>query len=363
MAKTLKAVLIASPLIVAAVAGARAHDIRQMGDGKYSNGPKPGYLYSCQTRFSANAPGSSAGPWIKGKTYDTDAKPTVDGSVSWPNAKISVTREGDTHVVRANNLPTHPTGNFPVSPSDDAFRYDRNPNAIRPQNILLRLPAEPQVAAKPSCVPMGMVGFTLTNGALFNAVDARGRDAPAYELMDKCGGHPQRNGQYHYHDFAPCLPHGRDKTGHSQLIGYALDGFGVYGAYEANGKKMTNADLDGCHGHVGPVLWDGEVRVMYHYHMNDEYPYSIGCFRGKPVSARIAGSGGQPPQGQPPQGQPPRGSAGSDPIVAIAREFGVDADRLRRAVGAPPPDIRRASRELGISERTLREAFDRYRPG
>jgi hypothetical protein len=32
-------------------------------------------------------------------------------------------------------------------------------------------------------------------------------------------------------------------------------------------------------------MWDGEERVMYHYHMTFKYPFSIGCFRGTPVSA------------------------------------------------------------------------------
>ena len=192
---------------------------------RYPPSPKNGYLYACQTRF-APVP-SVTGPWIHGDTYDADEKPTIAGEVDWPNASISVTLEGDTHVVRANNLPTHPTGVFPVSPSDPAYRYDRNPNSIREQDILLRLPANPKTAAQPSCVPMGMVGFTLVGGAIYNAIDAGGNDAPAHEIQDKCDGHPQRAGQYHYHSLSPCMPSGRDASGGSELIGYALDGFGI----------------------------------------------------------------------------------------------------------------------------------------
>jgi YHYH protein len=266
------------------ISGASAHDIRELGDGKYSSTPKAGYLLSCQTHFDPNAPGGPGGPWIKGDTYDASEKPTIAGDVMWPNAEVSISVEGDTRVVRANNLPTHPTGVYPVSPSDPAYRYARNPNSITEQNILLRLPANPEVASQASCVPMGMVGFTLVGGAIFNAIDARGRDAAAHEVLDKCGGHPQQDGQYHYHDFAACLPHGRDASGGSELIGYALDGFGIYGPYDASGKELTNADLDACHGRVGPVMWDGKLVSMYHYVMTDEYPYSIGCFKGTPVS-------------------------------------------------------------------------------
>ncbi len=363
-----KAALLISPALIASlgITSASAHDIRQMGDGKYSSSPKAGYLFSCQTQFSANAPGApGAGPWISGDSYDLDDKPTVEGSVMWPNAEITVTREGDLRIVRANNLPTHPTGVFPIARNDDAFQYDRNPNAIREQNILLRLPADPETADRASCVPMGMIGFTLTGGALFNAIDARGRDAAAYEVLDKCGGHPQQNGQYHYHDDAACLPHGRDASGGSELIGYALDGFGVYGPYDASGKKLTNADLDGCHGKVGPVMWDGKLVSMYHYVMTDEYPYSIGCFRGTPVRVSALRARPQPQQAagvergpRQPLANGPRG----DVLANVARDLGVDEEALRRAVGAPPPNLRRASQTLGIDIQTLRSAFMRHRP-
>ena len=44
---------------------------------------------------------------------------------------------------------------------------------------------------------------------------------------------------------------------------------------------ITNAQLDVCHGHTGWIKWDGKQKYMYHYHVNNEYPYSVGCFRGK----------------------------------------------------------------------------------
>jgi hypothetical protein len=46
---------------------------------------------------------------------------------------------------------------------------------------------------------------------------------------------------------------------------------------------VVNDDLDECHGHTHDIEWDGEIRDMYHYHVNNEYPYSIGCFRGTPI--------------------------------------------------------------------------------
>ena len=68
----------------------------------------------------------------------------------------------------------------------------------------------------------------------------------------------------------------------SPLVGYALDGFGIYGPRGADGKLVTNADLDECHGRVGEVMFNGKKQMMYHYVLNNEYPYSVGCFRGTP---------------------------------------------------------------------------------
>ncbi len=255
-----------------------------IGDGKVSGTPMAGYVFSCQQRFNPNAPGARAsGDWISGSLYDPAKKPVVDGDVHW-RSQISISIEGNSRIIRANSLPESPTGNFPVARTDDAFHYDRNPNHIAARNIVLTLPAIPEFAKSESCVPMGMIGFTLSGAAIFNALDAAGRDAPAHEIQDACNGHPERTGQYHYHSLSSCFHDKREGNGgHSSLVGYALDGFGIYGKYGEDGKLLRNADLDACHGHTHEVIWDGVKRVIYHYHTTDAYPYTIGCFRGRPA--------------------------------------------------------------------------------
>ena len=62
-------------------------------------------------------------------------------------------------------------------------------------------------------------------------------------------------------------------------FGYARDGFGVYGSIE-NGVTISNSNLDVCHGHTHEILQNGVVTNVYHYHITNEYPYSIGCFMG-----------------------------------------------------------------------------------
>lgn len=208
-------------LMLAASTLAVAADTLPLGDGMISSSPKQVYIYSCQTRFRGGG-AHGRGEWVRNDAWDRSRKPLFDGQFQCPGASITITREGTRRVIRANNLPTHPTGIFPIRPNDPAYRYDRNPNAVAEQDIFLTLPAEPSIADSPSCVPMGMIGVSLTGAAIFNTLDATGRDAPAHEMQDACSGHPERSGQYHYHDYSSCLADNRSLPGgHSDLVGYA----------------------------------------------------------------------------------------------------------------------------------------------
>jgi len=253
-----------------------------IGDGQLATAPTQGRVFSCQTRFGGGG-AQASGDWINGDgSFDFTRKPTVDGEVEWPS-RYSIETEGAFRVVRGNDLPSHPTGIFPVSPEDDAHAFDRNPNRIRAQDLVLKLPRLPSVAATSGCLGMGPVGFMLSGAVIFNALDARGQDAVAHEIQDACQGHPERSGSYHYHSLSTCIEKPAAGEGHSPLVGYALDGFGIYGYRGEDGQRLGNEDLDACHGHTHEIDWDGEKRVLYHYHATLEYPYLVGCFRGTPA--------------------------------------------------------------------------------
>jgi YHYH protein len=252
-----------------------------LGDGELSNAPSNGYVWACQGNFGPGG-ATAAAPWIHDDgTFDLTAKPVVQGAVSW-TSQLQISLDGDRRIVQTNGLPDHPTGTFPIIPSDPAYQYDRNPNSIAQQPINFSLPAAPQFADSPSCLPQGPIGVLLTGAMFFNALDAGGRDAVAHELQDSCSGHPNPNGIYHYHSLTNCLDD--DGAGHSSLVGYALDGFGVYGLRGEDGSELTNADLDSCHGHTHTIEWDEQSVELYHYHATREYPYMLGCFRGMPLS-------------------------------------------------------------------------------
>ncbi len=273
-----------------------------LGDGKFSQTGQQGSIFACSTRIS-NEGAFASGAWLDAtnKVWYPELKPSVDGEVWWNAASVTIDVAGSTRTIRSNALPkNYPTGIFPVQQSDDAYQYDRNPNTIRAQQVRYELPQMPQPSNTVSCLPPGIIGVALTGVPFYNGFDEGGRDAVAHEIQDGCDGHPQQQGQYHYHSLSSCVDTTPDSAGRPVLIGYALDGFGIYAAQTGNGT-LTTADLDECHGTVSDVVWDGAVVSMYHYVATADFPYTLGCFRGTPVVSTAMmpanDAGGPPPRG------------------------------------------------------------------
>jgi hypothetical protein len=260
-----------------------------LGDGYVSSTAKLGYVDSCITNFPPTGGSQRNGPWIdlKTKAWDSLTKIHVKGDVKYSSAQYSVKLSGSRRIIRGNDLPIdHRAGTFPISRSDPAYKYDRNPNRIEPQSVNWSLPARPSKAATPSCLPGGAIGILDDGVVLFNALDGEGRDAVAHELLDSCDEHPQMGDELHHHDVPSCILD--SAKGRSTLVGYALDGYGIYVERSANGQLLTNTDLDACHGRTSRVLWNGKERVIYHYDATLEYPYTVGCFHGTPITLQDA---------------------------------------------------------------------------
>jgi YHYH protein len=275
----------AAALIALAGVASTAAAVLPLGDGHVGTQPAAGSVDACSLPSLPGGGGPPGGgavssvPWISGATWNSTTKPSVQGSVRWPAASYSATARGTSLVIRTNDLPVGATtGTFPIGASDPASRYDRNPNTIRAVPTVFTLPLNPRVAAQPTCLPFGPIGVTTNGVYLFDALDAQKRDAVAHEVQDACGGHPGPNGAYHYHAISPCLA--TQARSSSTLVGYALDGFGIYVERDAHGSLLTNSALDACHGRVSTVAWNGKQTRIYHYVATAEYPYTLGCFRG-----------------------------------------------------------------------------------
>lgn len=281
-----------------------------LGDNKYvTSGPKRGYIYLCNVHKD-NFGAFQDGPWIQGSFWNPTKKPAVSGHVPWPSASMTISTKGSSRIITTNDLPSHTTGTYPIASTDDAYQYDHNPNSIKVQKTSVTLPLNPTVATSAHCMG-GEVGIALTGVPIFNGFDATLRDAVAHELQDDHNGHPQEAGEYHYHNISDAVVQALTSktTKGPPLIGYAYDGFGIFGPVE-NGKTLTNADLDECHGHTSTVMWNGKMQKVYHYNVTKEFPYTVGCFKGTPVqTGPSAGAktgstntqNSQNPMGGPPQ--------------------------------------------------------------
>jgi hypothetical protein len=254
----------------------------------------------------------------------------LDGSVVEQdrdiNENVVIQFQAGAMVIRTHGIPNHPTGRFP----EQGFG---NPNYITEQIHTYYFPLDPAENPRHLAIgldqsnsnhalPMGPIGLAVNGVVFFNPFDMGGRDAT--DLMDRCCGHPAPSGEYHYHKYPICVnsPWDDEGSAHSPLLGWAFDGFPLYGPYESDGVMAK--DLKGDHALNEFNLHYDEARG-WHYHVTPgKFPYLIGGYWGTRES-RDGGPGGPresrggpmgapsgPGRGRPPGfgGPPRRPSAG-----------------------------------------------------
>jgi arylsulfatase A-like enzyme len=204
-------------------------------------------------------------------------------------------------------------------------------NPVAEQNDVYEIPATPTVAASTNSLSLTYDNALLMNGvktdvlaaACFGVGDGRTgcnninqpwRYDPMHAAngfrVDSHNAHTQPNGTYHYHGSPNALFYA-DTNIVSPLVGFAADGFPIFGSwFDDNGtiRKATSSyqlqtgprpsgagepggtydgayrddylylqgsgDLDECNG----MTVDG----IYGYYIIEEFPYILGCFKGTP---------------------------------------------------------------------------------
>ena len=224
----------------------------------------------------------------------------IEGSVEVEGNFCIDTSRNQRHLY-GNGRPNHKIGTWPITPGSAAYQYYAGRDCVykcfdsaaetevNPYKLDIIIPKNPKYNAKPTCMNFVTTGVAIVTGAAFHLEYASNKTNAVNYLVtllpfDSCYGHPINNA-YHYHAKSwECSPDKGKANKHSPLFGYALDGFGIFDQRTLGGKLVTNDDLDEYHGHIHKVDWDGKKVTMYHYHLNTEFPYSIGCFRGTPVT-------------------------------------------------------------------------------
>ena len=252
------------------------------------------------------------GVWMKdGQLYDVDgpfvagigelyADPTwnlvrEDGSI-----RVTETKEAFEAAARPN-----------VDPEFHNHVVEGRPEWIGEMVTTYVIPVQPVYREAPTALAHGALGVAF-NGVNFDppaplhAILAAHTIAP----LDDSGGHLNPFEGYHYHAATGHTKEVAQPDGHAPLIGYALDGFGIYTHLDEHGEGPQG--LDECGGHA-------DAERGYHYHAGSPGSNQIiKAFRGAVGSASVDGDmpdgmdrggppGGGPPGGGPPGGGPPRG--------------------------------------------------------
>ena len=261
------------------------------------------------------------------------------------------------------------------------------------------IPGNPIITDQLTWAPeLGAIAITITGVPIFGPEEGPGGDAVAlhYEYFEEdrqpivigvCGGHSAGN-IYHYHFDANCIhwheenpdnsndwkeydPEKLDSSKHSPIIGFAFDGFPIYGPYgwdkneniiettssytlkdSENGYNGIDSweyseglgDLDECNGHFfsTPEVPEG----IYHYHSTSKngdgligFPYFLLCYKGVVEKSNFNSTANA--QGRPPGGNGPNFSE-------AAKKLGISVEKLKNALGGPPPDFEAAANILEI---------------
>ena len=299
--------------------------------------------------------------WSETLLCDEDQVPVVDDYTTEEQdnhmCDLSFVIEDGNITISTNGLPNHDfesTLGCCASAQSDTYTIPLTP--IDDSNCNPSLSSEGCVMA-----PIrGTIAFTVTGVAIFGPEDGPGGDAVALEEgayeqeegeqqvdLGVCHGHAGPGGVYHYHADANCihwhaedgetmydynLDSQRTLSTHSKIVGFALDGYAIYGYSGWNDEgevvEMTSSyrlkdgadgsggiddyeyikdlgTLDSCNGIFSETPdWPEGI---YHYHttmLNGEggigFPYFINCYAGELPSDN--GDEDDPCAGGPPDG-------------------------------------------------------------
>ena len=127
-------------------------------------------------------------------------------------------------------------------PGYDIGPWQGNPNTPKNQNFVFKITRFPQMnPATPINTGLGHIGVWTNGVSIYNPKDGMSynnqnvwnQNAIVVEgpSFDNCLGHPAPNGEYHHHLNPTCLYNDSLTTKHAPILGYAFDGFPVYGAF------------------------------------------------------------------------------------------------------------------------------------
>ena len=243
---------------------------------------------------------------------------------------LSISVDNNKCVFQTNAIPNH---DFNDSDSNNGRGF---PNDVAEQDDTFEITTSPTKADAVTYINLTIDNAILLNGVKVDLLSAgcygvengktgcNDTDQPwRYDPMHEANGfnvdshhaHAQSDGTYHYHGTPVALFDDSDDSKASPVIGFAADGFPIYGSYiDDNGtirkavpsyqlKSGDRAVIDGYEDYDPGGTYDGSfvddyeyveglgdldecngmtVDGVYAYYVTDGYPYVIACFAGTP---------------------------------------------------------------------------------
>ena len=105
-------------------------------------------------------------------------------------------------------------------------------------------------------------------------------DTLALGQLDNCGGHSGRGDDYHYHVSPTCMIDTMKNQTSSAIIGWAYDGYPLYGDKNPDGSDIKQGELDVCNGQTDEIFG-------YRYQTSSTAPYIIQCLVGEVDTSKL----------------------------------------------------------------------------
>lgn len=163
---------------------------------------------------------------------------------------LSICYTNDSVWIRTNGLP-------------DSSGQHKNPGAPTAQNWTFRFPKNPQIATTNiSCPNTSVIGVLINGVAIYGKGDASSWSGntqtnetmgqglwnvdawygEGFTLDNAYGAHPAQAGDYHTHA-TPKLLYEFPSSAHSPIVGFAMDGYPIYGPYAYTNPMDVNSGV------------------------------------------------------------------------------------------------------------------------
>lgn len=217
-----------------------------------------------------------AGIWFKDdKVYDVSGHFIANLDEFYSDDKWKLYREDGTIKVTDTEEGCLAAAKPEVEEEYHNYCVECLPEYFKDQVTTFVIPVTPKYVKTAQSFGRGGIGLAF-NGVKYDPPAPTHAILAAHTIapLDDHGGHVNPHGGYHYHAVTGSTKEIAQTDSHSPIIGYAIDGFGIYALLDKNENEPN--DLDECGGHFD------EIRG-YHYHAGEPGGNQIiKCLHGLP---------------------------------------------------------------------------------